>query len=204
MKRVNNKSEQQKVSHAWGPAGHLTPHKDILRALRQPTHTHTHTLTHKHTHTHTHTHIHDATNLKTLEKLNHPHFSIMSVPTVRGASCCSIMMIKCINVRGFSLFSLRRQLCLPNDKRLFMILLFSSYMYCLTYVVPYISLTLPWTQHIHLMQWINGGERVSALGPLGTRLDAERTLIPTHPHQIHFLALSSGVVRSLWVKVNCQ
>ena len=79
---------------------------------------------------------------------------------------------------------------LPNDERLFMILLFSSYMYCLTYVVPYISLTPPWTQHIHLMQWINGGERVSALGPLGTRLGAERTLIPTHPHQIHFLALT--------------
>lgn len=40
------------------------------------------------------------------------------------------------------------------------------------------------------MQWINGRERVSALGPLGTRLGAERTLIPTHPHQIHFLALT--------------
>lgn len=41
------------------------------------------------------------------------------------------------------------------------------------------------------MQRINGGEQASALGPLGTRLGAEITLIPTHPHQIPFLALSA-------------
>lgn len=72
---------------------------------------------------------------------------------------------------------------------------FCFYTYCLTYVVPYISLTPPWTQHIHLMQWINGSELVSALGPLGTRLSAERTLIPIHPHQIHFLALTRSKAR---------
>lgn len=129
----------------------------------------------------------------------------MAVPTVRGASCCSIMIIKRFIPQGFSLFFCR-QPCLPNDERLFMILLFSSCMYCLTYVVPYISLTPPWTQHIHLMQWINGKDWLSAEGPLGTRHCAKRTLIPTHPHQIRFLALmrSCTVVRSFQVKVNCQ
>lgn len=101
----------------------------------------------EHTHTHTLTQAHTLTpHLKTLEKLNHPHFSIMPLPTVRGGACCSIMMIKYFNPRRFCLFSFCSDPCLPNDKRLFMILLFSSNLYCLTYVVPYISLTPPWTQ----------------------------------------------------------
>lgn len=172
-----------------------------MRAQQQPTQTHKARTFQMHTRTHN-----DFAEPWTLEKLNHPHFSIMMAPTVRGASCCSIMMIKRINAPGFSLFPSAGSSVQPNDKRLYRILLFSSYMYCLTYVVPYISLTPPWTQHIHLMRWINGGEQVSALGPLGTLLGAERTLIPTHPHQIHFLALTRcrALVRSFWVKVNCQ
>lgn len=150
-----------------------------------------HDTTHRRTHSQAQ---HVFANRETLEKLNDPHFSIMSPTTVRGACCCSIMMIKRVTAPSLSLF-FYQQSCLPNDKRLFMILLPSSYTYCLTYVVPYISLTPPWTQHIHLMQWINGSELVSAPGPLGTRLGAERTLIPIHPRQIHFLALTQSKAR---------
>lgn len=48
-------------------------------------------------------------------------------------------------------------------------------------------------------------ELVSALGPLGTRLGAERTLIPISPPSDSFFDTEeSAVVRLLGVKVNCQ
>ena len=88
MNCLNNNSEQWKVCQSWGPTEHLTKHKDFLRALWQLKHTHT----------------------QTMEKRNHPHFSIMSVPIVRGASCCSIMMIKCFNPQTFLFFLLQGSL----------------------------------------------------------------------------------------------
>ena len=188
MKCPNNTGEQQRASRAWGPAGHLTPHKDILRALRQ----HTHTLT-QYTRAHN-----DAPNFKTLKRLNHPRFSIMSLPTVRGASCCSIMMIKHINPLGYSP-PRHPSSCLPNDERLFMILLFSPYMYCLTYVVPYISLTPPWTQRIHLTQRINGrGAGVCSGTSWRLTPVLKEHLSPLTHIEFIFLALArcSGMVRS--------
>lgn len=46
---------------------------------------------------------------------------------------------------------------------------------------------------ISILMWRkNGVELVPASRPLGAQLGAERTLIPAHPHQIHFLALGAA------------
>lgn len=122
---------------------------------------------------------------RTLEKLNHPH----SVPTVRGASCYSIMMIKHFNLRGFPLF---RRTISPVCQMI-KGSLWSHFSRPICIVWHMLSLIFPWPilelKNIHLMQRINGVELVSALGPPGIRLGAERTLIPTQPHPIHPVAL---------------
>lgn len=170
MECLNDKTEQERVSHAWGPVGEMTPHTQTCTlastaCFRKPG---------------------DPGEAKRSSFQHHVAYNcqrcLLLFHNDDQAHHCS---------KPFPFFFYQR-CCLPNDKKLFTIRLPSSYTYCLTYVAPYISLTPPWTQHIHLMQWINGNELVSALGPLGTQLGPERTLIPIHPRQIHFLALTQS------------
>lgn len=172
MECLKDKTEQERFSDAWGPVGDMTPRTD--------------TQTHKH-----------SMFLQTSKPGDPGEAKRSSFQHYVAYNCQRCLLLfhnddqahHCTEPYPCFFY---KQSCLANDKRLFMIPLPSSYTYCLTYVVPYISLTPSWTQHIHLMQWMNGNELVSALGPLGTRLGAERTLIPIHPRQIHFLALTQS------------
>lgn len=132
MECLNDKTEQQRASHAWGPVGDMTPR------------------THRHIRSHT----------AWFCKPGDPREAELSSFQHYVANCQRCLLLlhnddqaqHCTKPPPFFFYQQPR---LPNDKRLFMILLLSRYTYCLTYVVPYISLTPPWTQHIHLMQWIN-------------------------------------------------
>lgn len=144
-------------------------------------------------------------NQETLEKLNDPHFSIMSPTTVRGACCCSIMMIKRITALSltpvFSTSSPAWQMIKGYDPA-------SLFLYVLSDICCPLYFPDPFLNSTHSFNAVNEWQWAGLSA--GTSWHPAWCWKNTYPHSPASDSFSgidaeqSAAVRSFRVKVNCQ
>lgn len=155
------------------------------------------------------THTRTAVRPQTLQKLNYPHFSAASWPTVRGSHTLSRNDDQAVGCTRLPPTPPHRpplhthtHIPPPHSPshicqtiKGFLWSYFSPPIRIVWHMLsPYISLTPPWTRHIHLTRRRDGGRRRP--GPLGTRRGRQRwrnTCPFTQPRQIHFSGIDGAV-----------